>query len=236
MSTNNNNKNVTQSGDVLGKFQVYGQDGDNQILAGAIEFQADGDATTGAVPSKLVIKTANSAGTLTEALVINSSQQATTSPTSATRTVIVPVMGNAKVGATAGWVITAATNISHATLPAGVSGGTLVVGIEGLNVGDVLSAVAAVGQIESGANAVSCTMDVRTLTASAAAALTDASLGTDQFSTSADALLTDANGNLKVTGLAYTVVATAHVYVLFTCTTQASTDIDLSHLVLTISA
>lgn len=231
MSTNNNNKNPTQSGDVLWKQDVYGKDGDNRILAGSIEFQAAANATSGAVASKMVVKTADSTGALAAALTVDSSQQS-----QSYRKVIVPVMGNSKVGATAGWVVTAGTNISHATLPASQSGSTLVVGVDGLNVGDVLNAVAAVGQIESAGNAVSCTMSVRTLTASAAAALTDAAIGSDAHNASADTLLTDANGNLKATGIDYTVVATAQVYVLFTCTTAASTDIDLSHLVLTVNS
>ncbi len=230
---NNNNMNLTQNGDVLWKQDIYGTDGFNRVLAGSIEFQADGDATTGKVPSKLVVKTATADGVLTSALTIDKTQS--TSVARKTRKLIVPVMGNAKVGTTSGWVITAGTLISHATLPAGVTGAQLIIGVEGLHVGDVLQAVAAVGQIESGGNTVSCTMDVRTLTADAVAALTDGSLGTDQLgATIADTLLTDDNGTLKVSGLAYTVVAISQVYVVLTATTQASTDIDISHLVLTV--
>jgi hypothetical protein len=148
---------------------------------------------------------------------------------------IVPAL-NAKVGAAAGWVITAGTNISHATLPASQTSSTLVVPISGLNVGDKVTAVAAVGQVESAGNNVTCAMSVRKLSAAAAAALTDAEIGTDNVGTlTADTLLTDANGNLKVSGLSEVMGADEQLYALFTATTAASTDIDLSHLVVTVT-
>ena len=148
---------------------------------------------------------------------------------------IVPAM-NAKVGATAGWVITAGTNISHATLPASQTGSTLVVPITGLNVGDVVTAVSAVGQVESAGGNVTCTMSVRKLSAAAVADLTDAEIGTDNVGTlTADTLLTDANGNLRASGLNETMGADEQLYALFTATTAAATDIDLSHLVVTVT-
>lgn len=148
---------------------------------------------------------------------------------------IVPAM-NAKAGATAGWVITGGTDMSHATLPASQTGSTLVVPISGLNVGDVVDSVAAVGQVESGGNNVTCVMSIRTLTAAAAAALTDAEIGTDNVGTlTADTLLTEANGNLKVGRLNKTMKANEQLYALFTATTGVATDIDLSHLVVTVT-
>ena len=150
------------------------------------------------------------------------------------RKIVVPAL-NAKVGATSGWVITAGTNISHATLPASQTGSTLVVPISGLMVGDKVTDVAAVGQVESGGNNATCTMSVRKLSASAAAALTDAEIGSDTMGTiAADALLTDANGTLKVSGLAEELAENEQLYCLFTATTAAATDIDLSHLVITL--
>lgn len=148
---------------------------------------------------------------------------------------ITPVCGNAKVGATAGWVITGGTNVNSATLPAGQTNSTLVIPVSGLEIGDTVTAVAVVGQVESAGNNVTCTMDVRKLTA-AAADLTDASLGTDNVGTLvADTLLNDTNGNLKVTGLTEVMAQDESLYVLLTATTAASTDIDIMSLVATVT-
>jgi hypothetical protein len=151
------------------------------------------------------------------------------------RKLIVPAL-NGKVGATAGWVITAGTNISHATLPASQTGSTLVIPISGLAVGDTVTAVAIVGQVESAGATASGTLDVRKLTADAAAALTDASLSTDALgNTTADALLTDTNGTWKVSGLTEVLAESEQLYALITATTAAATDIDISHLVVTVN-
>lgn len=151
------------------------------------------------------------------------------------RQIVVPVCGNAKAGATAGWVITAGTNIAHATLPAGETGSTLVIPLLGLEVGNTLTAVAVTGQVESGGNNVTLTMDVRKLT-SAAAALTDASLGTDDVGTLvADTELNDNGGALKVSGLSEVIGSDESVYVLLTGTTAAATDIDIMSVVVTVT-
>lgn len=152
------------------------------------------------------------------------------------RQLITPVCGNAKVGATSGWVITAGTDKYSATLPASQTNSTLVIPIQGLEVGDTLTAVAVVGQIESAGNTVTATLDVRKLTA-AAADLTDASLATDDLGAgvTADTLLNDTNGNLKVTGLTEVLAADESVYALLTATTAASTDIDIQAIVATVT-
>jgi hypothetical protein len=153
--------------------------------------------------------------------------------TRAGRQMIVPIQGNSKVGATAGWVITAGTNKSHATLPASQTSSTLVVAIPGLEVGDTVTAVAAVGQVESAGGNVTLVMSVRKQVA-AAADNTDSELGTDNVGTLvADTLLSSAN--LGVTGLTEVLAADEIVYVLFTGTTAASTDIDLLSLVVTVT-
>ena len=52
----------------------------------------------------------------------------------------------AKVGGTAGFVVGAADNLPYvATLPASQSGSTLVIPIDGLNVGDVITGFRVVG-------------------------------------------------------------------------------------------
>lgn len=147
-----------------------------------------------------------------------------------TRYEVIPVCGNAKVGATAGWVITGGTNIAHATLPASQTGSTLVVPIP-CQIGDILKAVSATGQVESAGNNVTLTMSIRKLT-TAAADNTDAELGTDNVGTlTADTILS--SSNLVVTGLSETVAEGETLYALFTGTTAASTDIDLTGLVVT---
>lgn len=148
---------------------------------------------------------------------------------------IVPAL-NAKVGATAGWVITAGTDKSLATLPASITAGTLVIPITGLDVGDIVTAVAAVGQVDSAGNNVTLVMSVRKITNDAAGGHTDAEIGTDNVGTlTADTLLTDANGNLKVSSLTETMAADEQLYVLLTGTTAGTTDIEISHLVVTVT-
>jgi hypothetical protein len=146
---------------------------------------------------------------------------------------VIPICGNAKVGATAGWVVTAGTNICHATLPASQTSSTLVVPITGLNIGATLTAVSATGQVESAGGNVTLTMSVRKLT-NAAADNTDAELGTDNVGTlTADTILS--SSNLAVTGLTEVLAEGETLYVLFTGTTAASTDIDLTGLVVTVT-
>lgn len=149
-----------------------------------------------------------------------------------TRQKVVPICGNAKVGATAGWVVTAGTNICHATLPASQTSSTLVVPIP-CDIGDILTAVSATGQVESAGGNVTLVMSIRKLT-TAAAANADAELGTDNVGTlAADTVLSSAN--LAVTGLSEVVAEGETLYALFTGTTAATTDIDLTGLVVTVT-
>lgn len=149
-----------------------------------------------------------------------------------TRQLVIPICGNAKVGATAGWVITAGTNISHATLPASQTGSTLVVPVP-CDIGDTIKAVSATGQVDSAGNAVTLAMSVRKQTTAVAGAA-DAELGADDIgSVTADTLVSSAN--LAVTGLSEIVAEGETVYVLFTATTLATTDIELTGLVVTVA-
>ena len=147
------------------------------------------------------------------------------------RQAVLPICGNAKVGATAGWVVTGGTKICHATLPASQTNSTLVVPIDCLHIGDTITAVGVTGQVESAGNAVTLTMSVRKLT-TAAGDNVDAELGTDNVgSLTADTALSSAN--LGVSGLSEVIAEGETVYVLLTGTTLASTDIDLTGLVVT---
>lgn len=159
----------------------------------------------------------------------------TINPTSVVRSVqlSVPVMGQAKVGATAGWVITAGTDKSHATLPASQTASTLVIPFPAIPVGSTVTAVGVGGQVESAGNNVTLAMSVRKQT-NAAADNTDAELsgGGDNVGTlTADTILSAAN--LGVTGLSEVIAADESLYVLLTGTTAASTDIDVTHLLIT---
>lgn len=137
-----------------------------------------------------------------------------------------------KVGATAGWVITGATDKSHATLPASQTGSTLVIPIWGLEVGDTITAFHLVGQIESAGGAVTLDADLRSETV-AAADNVDASVGAiTQIAVSADTALSATQGK---SGLSAVVAVDKTYYLLVTGTTAASTDIDLLGVVLTIT-
>lgn len=143
----------------------------------------------------------------------------------------VPVCGQAKVGATAGWVITGGTNISHATLPASQTNSTLVIPLPALPVGSTVTAVGVGGQVESAGGNVTLVMSLRKLT-NAAADNTDAEIATDNVGTlTADTILSAAN--LGVTAQTEVIAADESLYVLLTGTTAASTDIDVTHLLVT---
>ena len=149
------------------------------------------------------------------------------------RQIVTPVCGNAKVGATSGWVITAADNISQGTLPASQTASTLIVPITGLEIGDTLTGLSVSGQVESAGNAATLVLSVRK-TVAAAAGNTDAELGTDNVgSLVADTLISSAT--LAVTGLTEVVAEGEAFYALLTGTTAASTDIALNSIIATIT-
>jgi hypothetical protein len=204
---------------------------------------APGQAGTALSATELLAADGVTAGTVTEskALVVDANKDlaslrnltVTGTITRVGRQYSIPICGNAKVGATAGWVITAGTNIAHATLPASQTASTLVVPITGLSIGSTLTAVSVQGQVESAGNAVQLVMSVRKLT-NAAADNTDAELGTDNVgSLVADTKLTSTE--LAVTGLSEVLAADESLYVLLTGTTLGSTDIDLTHLIVTVT-
>lgn len=142
--------------------------------------------------------------------------------------------GSGKVGTTAGWVVGAANNLFLATIPAGVTAGKLVVPINGLQVGDIITGFYGVGQIESAGNAASISIDLRKMIA-AAADVTDASVDAMDapLSVTADTIISSANAVSPT--FAETVGADESFYFLVTATTAASTDIALQALVLNIT-
>lgn len=148
-------------------------------------------------------------------------------------TIVIPA-ASGKVGTTAGWVPGAANNLSLATIPAGVTAGTLVVPVTGLQVGDIITGFYGVGQIESAGNTASISIDLRKHTA-AAADVADASVDAMDapLSVTADTIISSANAVSPT--LAETVAADETFYFLVTATTAASTDIALQALVLNVT-
>jgi len=143
--------------------------------------------------------------------------------TGKSRTVLFSGIG--KVGGSAGWAVGAAADTAYsATMAASQTAGTFVMQLPYVGVGDTITGVYPIGQIESAGGAVTLDCDLRAMT-NAAGDPTDASVGAiTQISVSADTAVGIAH--IK-SGLTHTVLATNNYYVLLTGTTAASTDIIL---------
>ena len=139
----------------------------------------------------------------------------------------------AKVGATSGWLVKAADNKnSLARCPASQTGSTLVVPISGLKVGDTITGVHLLGQIESAGNAVTLDMSFRKQSV-AAADLADAEVvAMTQISVIADTAISSSNSSVSCSDV---VGADESFYVLLTATTLGSTDIDLAGVAVIVS-
>lgn len=139
------------------------------------------------------------------------------------------VNDRAKVGATAGWVVGAATNVSRmATCPASQTASTLVVPIHGLFFGDRITGYHLMGQIESAGNGVTIDAALHKATAAAADIVAGAITGTSmtQLSVTADTQVDRSNAYKSIT-TPEVVGEMGCIYMLITATTGASTDIDL---------
>ena len=139
------------------------------------------------------------------------------------------VNDRAKVGATAGWTVGAATNVSRmATCAAGSTAATLVVPIHGLFWGDRITGYHLMGQIESAGNGVTIDAALRRVLAAAAdvadAAVTGSSM--TQLSVTADTQVGRSNAYKELT-TPEVVPEMGVLYLLITATTGASCDIDL---------
>lgn len=139
----------------------------------------------------------------------------------------------AKVGATAGWVVGAATNLPYvATMAASQTGGTLVIPIDGLRIGDTITGYKIIAQVESAGGAVTIDAALRATTNVAAeptdAAITGGSI--TQVAVSADTAVAE-----SVTGIAEVVTSGKSYYLLVTATTAAVTDIILQHPEVTVT-
>ena len=151
--------------------------------------------------------------------------------TSLTRLLLVPAI-NSQVGATAGWVITG-VNDAIVRLPASQTSATLIIPITGLHIGETLSSVSVIGQVESAGGNVTCVLSVRKGVA-VVGDFTDAELATGNVGTlTADTLLTQAGTPLQATGMTEVLAEGEFLYALLTATTAASTDIAIANLLVT---
>lgn len=133
-----------------------------------------------------------------------------------------------KVGATAGWV-SGALDGSLVTMAAAQTAGTFIIPIPGLNIGDRITAVRAIAQVESAGGAVTLLLDIEKATV-AAADFAIAAVGS-QATTGALVADTEVSGAvLEVSALTEQLAAGEHVYAIITGTTVAATDVVLAGL------
>lgn len=136
----------------------------------------------------------------------------------------------ARVGATAGWVLGAIDTGVMGTVAASQTAGTLVVPISGLRVGDTITGFKIHAQVESAGNTVTIDGDLRNIDNTAADPV-DASVGTiTQVSVTADTAVAQSK-----TGLSHVVLVTDSYYILITATTGATTDIQLINVTVTVT-
>lgn len=141
--------------------------------------------------------------------------------------------GAGKAGATAGWAMPSAhsgfTNASIAGLPASQTASTFVIPLQGLKVGDTITAFSVAAQIESAGNTATLDADLRKVTIVADNS-TDASIGAiTQVSVTADTAVSSS----KTLATPEVVAADEQFYVLLTGTTAAATDVQLSGITVT---
>jgi len=137
-----------------------------------------------------------------------------------------------RVGAVAGWVLSAATTQGYvATMAASQAAGTLIVPIEGLWIGDTITGFTINAQIESAGGTVTLDAILRATT-NVAADPTEADIGTTMTQVSVTA---DTASVTSKTGLTEVVAAGKSYYLLITGTTAAATDIILLNSAITVT-
>lgn len=148
------------------------------------------------------------------------------------RTSIERLVGNrAKVGTTAGFVVGAANNLPYmATMPAGVTAGTLVVPLDCLKVGDIITGFTVIAQLSSAGEAVTLDAALRSVRNGLPAPTDDAIASLTQISSIEDTAVESAKS-----GLGTVVDGEYTYYILLTGTTGASTTITLLGLSVTVT-
>lgn len=200
-----------------------------RLLAGF--WLGNGKMDTGATPTldaDIVLRTVLNT-TTTNTIIYNSSSAGSFALPGGITAQEILASGPPKIGATAGWAVNGAANLSESTLPASQTASTLVVPIYGLKVGDTITGFKVSAQIESAGGAVTLDGNLRKMT-NAAADPSDASVGSiTQVAVTADTAVA-----AEKTGLAEVVAFGEWFYVLLTATTAASTDIRFLGITVTV--
>lgn len=138
---------------------------------------------------------------------------------------VVNAAGQAKVGATAGFVVAAGDDVALVTVPASQTDATCVVPVPYLKQGQVIKGFHLIGQVESGGNAatVDCVLKKHTSAAADVAVATVATMA--QVSCAADTVLD--YKNTLFDGINESVDENETYFFLITVTTGASTDVAL---------
>ena len=142
---------------------------------------------------------------------------------------------SAKVGATAGWTVNAGADTFMSTCAAGAAGGTLIVPLPFLEIGDRIVGHHMIGQIESAGNIATIAAKIVEFAAVAAASVATDKTGTTgtTLSVTADTAMTEDNTKKIFDDANQVVVEDGKTYfAIITATTAGTTDIELLGLVL----
>ncbi len=138
----------------------------------------------------------------------------------------------AKVGATAGFVVGAATNSAVvATCPASQTNATLVIPIDGLRIGEVITGLRYVAQVESAGGTVTTLVQLYA-TVNVAADVTESEI-VPAVAFGSFAVVADTAQSQLQTGYREVVTSGKSYYLLITATTAAATDIAVQHCEIT---
>lgn len=133
----------------------------------------------------------------------------------------------AKIGTTAGFVITGLNTAAIATMAQSQTAGTLSLYLD-LKVGDIITGYKVYSSINSAGGAVTLDAALRTGTIAAGATATDAAVASGSITQVAVTAATASTAT--VTGLSTTVAAGVGYYILLTGTTAASTTIEINQV------
>ena len=111
-----------------------------------------------------------------------------------TRTGQIYTFTDAKIGAAAGWGVRAGANAWLSTMAASQTSGTLIVNITGLHVGDIITRLNLIGQVESAGGAVVIDAALMKTTAVAADVSTESVASIVRPTITADTVLSSATG------------------------------------------
>lgn len=138
--------------------------------------------------------------------------------------------GMAKAGTTSGWTVNAGNNLGTiATVAASQTSSTLVIPLgTNLHVGDTITGYKLFSSIQSAGNTVTLDAALRTVTIAAGATGTDAAVTSGAITQVSVTAATASTAT--VTGLSTVVAEGVGYYILATCTTGASTSLELSQV------